>query len=181
MFIIFFADDHDMPAQTNEAQRIGRHLRQKHFSLLYLEEGFLLLQVFTDEGDDMVSLGHGSQLVMATTPVLIPPVLLLQTLQHTAHLRRAQGSQLVFMLGWTQFRGAITEPDILPICCIFYRDRMTRRRPSRPPPPFVSMYGKCLRWFLSDSATTKNNSGSAMWGWCGHTPALRSCRRPQKR
>lgn len=53
----------------------------------HLEEGLLLLQVLADEGEDMVGLGLGTQLVVAPAPVLVAPVLLLQTLQHAAHLR----------------------------------------------------------------------------------------------
>lgn len=54
--------------------------------VVYLEEGLLLLQVFADHGGDVVRLTVGPQLVGATTPVLLTLVLLLQTLQHTAHL-----------------------------------------------------------------------------------------------
>ena len=56
-------------------------------TVLYLEEGLLLLQVLADEREDVVGLSQGSQLVMAAAPVLIPPVLLLQAFQHTAHLQ----------------------------------------------------------------------------------------------
>ena len=54
--------------------------------VVYLKEGLLLLQVFADHGGDMVSLTVGPQLVSTSAPVLLTLVLLLQALQHTAHL-----------------------------------------------------------------------------------------------
>lgn len=52
----------------------------------YLEEGFLLLQVFADHGADVVRFTVWSQFVGSSAPVLLSLVLLLQALQHTADL-----------------------------------------------------------------------------------------------
>lgn len=52
----------------------------------YLEESLLLLQMFTDHWSDVVCLTVGPQLVGSSAPVLLSLVLLLQALQHTAHL-----------------------------------------------------------------------------------------------
>lgn len=52
----------------------------------HLEEGLLLLQVFTDHGGYMVRFTVGSQFVSSSTPVLFSFVLLLQALKHTADL-----------------------------------------------------------------------------------------------
>lgn len=56
------------------------------FVVSYLEEGFLLLQVFADHGGDVVRFTVGSQFVGSSAPVLFSFILLLQALQHTADL-----------------------------------------------------------------------------------------------
>lgn len=52
----------------------------------YLEEGFLLLQVFTDHRCHMVRFTVWSQFICSSAPVLFSLILLLQALQHTADL-----------------------------------------------------------------------------------------------
>lgn len=54
--------------------------------ICYLEEGLLLLQVFTDHGCYMVCFTVRSQFVSSSAPVLFSLILLLQALQHTADL-----------------------------------------------------------------------------------------------
>lgn len=55
-------------------------------SYIYLEEGFLLLQVFADHRGHVVRFTVGSQFVSSATPVLFSLILLFQALQHTADL-----------------------------------------------------------------------------------------------
>lgn len=59
-----------------------------HFDCVagYLEEGFLLLQVFTDHRCHMVRFTVWSQFICSSAPVLFSLILLLQALQHTADL-----------------------------------------------------------------------------------------------
>ena len=47
----------------------------------HLEERLFLLHVFVDEWQELLRLS-----ISSSTPVLLPAVLLLQTLQHPAHL-----------------------------------------------------------------------------------------------
>lgn len=58
-----------------------------------LEEGFFLLQMFTDQRQKVVTVRWHSQFVMTATPVFIPSVLLLQALQHTAYLEGHKKSE----------------------------------------------------------------------------------------
>lgn len=62
-------------------------MRNQDFPVLlcsspHLEKGLLLLHVFVDEWQELLRLS-----VSSSTPVLLPAVLLLQTLQHPTHLQ----------------------------------------------------------------------------------------------
>lgn len=63
----------------------GRHQHPKG-PALYLQEGFLLLQMLADHWGDVVRLRVGAQLVGSSAPVLFSLVLLLQALKDTADL-----------------------------------------------------------------------------------------------
>lgn len=69
------------------ASSAGPHVSKQQELLFNLQEGFFLLQVLADQGQQVLTLYRTPKFVMAATPVFISPILLLQALQHTAHLQ----------------------------------------------------------------------------------------------
>lgn len=91
-----------------------------------LKKSFFLLQMFADHRCDVIWLTVWAQFISPTTPVLLPLVLLLQTFQHTAHLRHTpqQILMLAQLLGTVivilpPFFKGLSDTSIVFICCGF--------------------------------------------------------------